>query len=722
MNRSFLLRPRLAAAFLLAGAATAQAAPGSCPQQDLTHELPQSPFDPQLIVNADHFAQDAKNVYTLSGSVHVAQAGREFKADALHYDADAHTVSADSESLFRNTDQVIVRSQRASYDLEADSGQFFGTRFSLPRQAARGSAEEILVQQRTQAELFGARYTSCPPEHESWLLSAEHLHLNQDSGLGTAHDAVLHVGGVPVLWLPYFQFPIDDRRRSGFLVPTFGQSRRDGFDLRVPFYINLAPNYDLTLIPRILTKRGVQLGSEFRYLLDGTHGELHTEYLNNDADTSQERDYVDYTQQTRFSRGFAFSAHYAEVSDPNYFADLGGSKFDSVSTPYLERSAQLTYQAPAQYTIRTLVQDFQPLAGLTSAENPYQRIPAVLFSGQTKNRWNGLGAGLDGDFTNFSRTDSVEGQRLYADPYLRWEQDHRSWFAAAQTDFTYTAYNLSGTADGDPTSPRRGVPQFSLDSGLRFDRITASGNLQTLEPRLFYLYVPYRAQNDLPVFDSGLPDFDFPQLFSRNRYSGEDRIADANNLTTALTTRLLDPNLGVPRLTASIGQIYHFQGSRVSLPDENPPDQGSSDYVGDLSYQLTRHWSSEGLSLFSPDLGKFTRSDFVLRYNDEHGTRLDLGYRYLRESYEQTDLSLTTPIKGGWSLAGRVRYSLRDQELLDGFGGIEYQTCCWAIRTTYRRYLTAANGQFDEGFYLQVELKGLTHVGSGFQNLLPREE
>ena len=698
----------------------AQAEPSSCAQQEFTQELPLSPIDPRIIIGADTTQLEQNGLSTLSGSVHIAKDGRELAADKVHYDDVNRTVYIDSESLFRYGNVIIVKSQNAQYDLNTDHGIFNEAQFSLPQMASRGSSKQVTLDKRNTAELTDARYTGCAPGHEAWVLEASHIRLDNQEGMGSAKNATLRFGGVPIFWAPYFRFPIDNQRRSGLLVPTFGDLSNTGLDFRAPVYLNLAPNYDATLTPRYMSKRGLQMQGDFRYLFAHADGKLHGEYLGQDQDTGVQRDYIDYSQDTRINHRLGFEAHYANVSDPSYFSDLGGT-YDAVSTPYLERDAQLTYQAPTQYTVRLLAQDFEPLAGLTQAQNPYQRMPALLVDGHTKNRFYGVGAGFDGDFSNFSRAESIEGQRLYADPYLRWEADHVGWFAAAQSDLTYTAYSLSGPLDGNPNDPRRTLPLYSLDSGLRFERTTGSGLLQTLEPRLYYLYVPYRNQNALPVFDTGRPDFDFPQLFANNRYSGEDRISDANQLTTALSTRLLDPYRGQPLLTATIGQIYRFEAPRVTLPGEDAPDRGTSDYIGDVDYAISAHWTLASAVQWSPDSGQFNRGEVGVHYAGEQ-SQLDVAYRYRRGLLEQTDTSFVVPVNDRWKLAARVRYSVQDDRLLDSFAGVEYQTCCWALRTTYRRYLASADGHFNDGVFFQLELKGLTRIGTSYESLLPAED
>lgn len=718
MRIPYRLARRLTVALLLLPLKAAFAEPASCPQQDLTQGLPPLSRDPRLEMHADHTRLERDGVSELSGNVFLAQSGRQFTTESLRYENQTRTLRIDTPSLFRDADVFIIRSNSARYDLNTDKGEFVDSHFSLPRQASRGTSERIEIADQSRATFSKSTYTGCPPDHETWVLKSDQLRLDEDEGIGTARDSVLHFGGVPVLYLPYFRFPIDNQRQSGFLAPTFGQSTNTGFDLRAPFYLNLAPNYDTTLTPRIMTKRGAQIQDDARFLLSQSEGTFHAEYLPYDQEVHTERDYVDYQQQTRLSEHFAFDAHYAEVSDLNYFADMGG-KYDAASTPFLERTAELTYEAPAQYTVRALVQDFQPLAGLTSEQNPYQRLPALLFSGQTKNRYFGLGAGLDGDFSNFERSNSVEGQRLYADPYLRWEQDRSGWFAAAQTDLTYSAYQLTGPLDGAPTQPQRTVPQYSVDGGLRFERNAGDDRVQTLEPRLFYLYVPYHNQDQLPLFDSGAPDFDFPRLFEMNRYSGEDRIADADQLTTTLSTRVLDASQGRELLSAAVGQIYRFSTPRVTIPgEESTPVRGGSDLVADVDYALAARWKVDGIALWSPDTGSFDRTETALRYRGDN-SRMDFSYRYLHGSYHQVDSSFSAPVFNHWHLAGRMRYSIQDQSLLDAFGGVEYDTCCWTGQLFYRRYLATINGQFNNGVYFSVVLKGLSHLGGNFQRLLP---
>lgn len=709
----------------------ARGEPASCPQIDFTTEMPPIPSDPKLVLNADKVDFNEGGQSSLSGSVRVSQSGREFAAEKVDYSEADQRLRTDSQTLFRDT-RYAIRSGQTDYDLKLGSGVFLNNDFTLRSINGRGVAGRMTVAETGDATLERVRFTTCAPGNEAWTLSASTISLDQDSGRGEATNALLRFQGVPLFYLPWFQFPIDGLRHSGFLFPIVGNNQNTGFDIRWPVYLNLGSNYDVTLIPRYLSERGAQIGGEGRYLLASNEGSLFGEYLPSDDKLGGDsRSYIDYHHVGALSRSLGVEAKYGYVSDRNYFATFGGG-VDLTSTPFLERGVKFTYQAPTVFRVEALVQQYQTLATtqtstLTGLDpDPYTRLPQIRVDGLSKNSFLGTRAGLFGEFTNFARAGSVEGQRVIAQPYLRWEHDQLSWYANAQGDLSYTAYNLTDTAAGVPDAPRRTLPLLSAEGGLRFERLTGSGNVQTLEPKLFYLYVPYRDQSLLPLFDSGLPDFDFPQLFARNRYSGYDRVSDANQLTTAVTSRLIESGSGIARLSATLGQIYYFRGPRVDLPNFATPSEGASNFLGNLEYQLSSRWSATGTTEVSSSVDRVQRSSVALRYRDPEasagGRRFDLAYRYRLDLLEQADASFSTPITDAWRLAARMRYSLRDDSTLEAFGGAEYQTCCWAVSATYRRYLVGGVDRFNNGFYVQLELKGLTRIGNGFERLLPNDD
>lgn len=696
------------------------APPGAGPGAS-ADEAPGVELDQRLILTADELLLEDDGLSNLAGMVKLRQGDKTFTAEALSFDDQTRVVTVDSESVFRNRD-LIIRSRQARFDLNAESGAFMDTEFTLPSRGARGRADEVQVRTDGEARLLGAVYTTCAPQSDAWYVEAANIRLDHESGLGSARGARLRFMRVPILYLPYIQFPIDDRRRSGLLFPTVGQLSGSGIDLRWPVYINLAPNYDATFTPRLLSDRGLQPGLDFRYLLARSGGTARYEYLD-DRKFGQDRSLFRFDHLGRINRRLGLEATYSETSDRRYFEDLGGN-LRSASITHLEQTAQLTYQAPAAYTVHALVQNFQPIStNLLPEDDPYKRLPQIRFEALTKNAWNDTRLGIDAEFVNFSRDRSVEGVRLNLAPYLQLARQTAAWYTVAQADLRYTGYELSGIPAQREAQIDRTLPVISAEGGLVFDRITDDGRLQQFTPRLFGLFVPFDNQDELPLFDTGEPDFDFVQLFARNRFSGEDRLADARHLAGAATLRELDPASGQAQWSASIGQLFRFEAPRVDIPDFPAPEQGATEFIAQFDYRVNAFWSTVLAGQWAPEESQFERSQLGLRYRDgDRGRQLDLAYRYRRDLLEQADFSFLAPVGNSWKLAARTRFSLLDNRSRENFLGVEYGTCCWAVRTSWRRFVADTSGEIDSGVYVQLQLKGLARIGAGADTLLPAEE
>ena len=702
---------------LLLVTGVARAAEGVCPQLELMADAPELGSSPELTLTADDADLIRDGVSSLRGAVELRQSDKVFRTEALQFERAANEVRMEVESVFRNP-ELVIRSESARFNLTDETGTFFGTRFTLPDRAAQGGADTLRLSPDGSADLNGARYSTCSPDAETWALEASEIRLDHERGLGTARHARIRFAGVPILYLPYFQFPIDGQRRTGLLFPTIGQSDNTGFDARWPVYINLAPNYDATVTPRYMSDRGPMMMTEGRYLLREGQGLIGYDVLPQDrAQDDESRDYFRAEHRGLINDRLAVDIRFAEISDQRYFEDLGG-EIDLSAITHLERSARLTYQAPASYTLLALVQDYQTIAAnLQPIDEPYRRLPQLRFTALTQGSLFNTRAGIRSEYVNFARADSLEGQRVDLRPFLRLERDEVSRYVVAEVDYRYTGYQLSDASTGDQT-PDRALPSVGVESGLRFERITNGGGLQTLEPRLFYLYVPFRDQSELPLFDAGEPDFDFTQLFARNRFSGDDRVSDAHHVALAATSRLLDPQSGEVRWSASVGQLYRIEAPNVVLPAADLPDSGATDFIASLDYRLSRRISASVASQWSPDQRRFDRSRLAVRYR-EGGRDLQLGYRYRQDLLEQGDIAARLPLFGGFDAVGRWRYSLARNQSLDLFAGVGYETCCWAFNAAYRRYLASTDGRYDSGIYLQLELKGLTRIGGGLEALLP---
>lgn len=673
----------------------------------------------RVALSADRIDAQYGGVSQLHGDVQLHYQGTRLSTPSLRYDQRTGEAKTDGGADFSNR-AFSIGAEDADVDLSAGTAHFEAARFTLFDRGARGSAAQIDLTDDIRASLKDVTYTTCPPEQPDWMLRGSRITLNPDSGLGTARNARVNFFGVPIIYLPYFTFPIDDRRRTGFLVPDFGDSDTTGVDISAPFYINIAPALDATVTPRYMARRGGQLKSAFRYLLaeDWGRGELQYEVLPNDEVLDQSRSLVSYEHQGRLSDRWGLLAQFTEVSDRGYLEDLGTS-LDLAAITHLKREARLAYQAPAWFAGQLTIEDYQTVdRSVADDDEPYRRLPRLQIAALSPNDWNRFRVGLDAEYVNFERDGAVEGARLDLRPYISYRKDAVGWFAGGQIDYRRTDYNLRSAGNAQ-SSFVRGLPSLSVDAGLRFDRNAGDGVLQTLEPRLFYLYAPFRDQSGIPLFETALPEFSFVQLFARNRYSGLDRIADANQVTAAVTTRLLEVDTGRTLLEAALGQIYRFQSSLVSLDDVDTTRRDNSDLIGTLRYN-TLSWLSAVMGIqWDPARARTNRGFAAVEFRPSNGYRLDVAYRFRRDLLEQADIVAGMPLGADWSLVGRWNFSIRDSATRESLVGVEYRSCCWAARVAGRRYIANTLGEFNTSLYLQLELTGLSRIGAGIQELLP---
>lgn len=691
------------------------------------HPVPRALGPPPGPPGTTHLSADRVEVsqhdrYTLSGRVVIRRDAREITAKRAHYNRSTDTADASGDVVFSDGG-LEVRGPTAHMNLQADTGDVRQARYILAERHAHGSARIIRMTGRNRARARDVTYTTCDPGRHDWLLKATKLRINRNTGTGVAHNASLWLGGVPVFYFPYLRFPIDNRRKSGFLIPKVGYSSTSGLELETPYYFNLAPNRDATFYPRIMTRRGVLLGGQFRYLNPTNHGTLDFEYLPWDRLLRRQRGTLSYHHEANPAPRWSANVDVNYVSDDRYFADLG-SGLTQASATFLNRSASLRYRGD-NWSMLTQVQDFQTIdPTLPPSSRPYARLPRIAIDARQPFGPLGLDYGASGEFDYFQRTDSVDGARLDLKPSVSLPLQGRAYFFTPKVALRYTAYELQNTAPGADSHPSRSTPIASLDTGVYLERNTnwfGTRYRQTLEPRLYYLYVPYRNQSDIPIFDTGALDFNFGQLFQDNRFAGADRQADANQLTTALTTRFLNPVTGAEPVDAMIGQIFYFQNQRVTLPGVPIGTQSSSDIVARLSTTWRTHWTVTGGVLWNPHLHHTDRAEVRLGYEGPDRSLFNASYRYRRGVLEQTDLSAFWPVSARWSVFGRWYQSLRDHVLLEGLLGAQYESCCWTLRAVARRDVSTVSASPSTSFMLQLELKGLGRLGSPIDAIMKRD-
>jgi len=640
-------------------------------------------------------------------------------ADSARYDPNSRALYLTGDVRYEDPDTQIL-SEAAEFDYDSGRIGFSGAEFSLGANNSRGAAERLQISQDGVLQLDGVSYTTCPPGSNDWLLEARDIDLDSRSGTGTARGVKMRFQGIPILYAPYLSFPISDARKSGILTPEIGSTSRSGNEIVLPWYWNIAPNYDATFTPRLLTDRGLQLQSQFRYLTETHSGAVDLEHLANDNLVDKSRTYVGVDHSSIWQNGLRNEIEFREVSDNQYFEDLGGSLSISTIT-HLNRALRFDYYTEHMAFFGQF-QDYQTIDDAIVAEDqPYQRLPQMLARGAWPKLWLGSTIRLDSEIVNFDRDVGVTGWRFNIRPELQLPFSRPGWFFTPAIALDYTSYMLSDTAPGQDDGPDRLLPMTSVDTGLVLERLMNSGNaqrVQTLEPRLLYVHIPYEDQTGLPVFDTITPDLNLVQLYRKNRFLGVDRIADTDQVSLGVTSRVLDVATGRELMTATIGQIRYFSTSNVSLPPAPMFTAESSDYIAELRFLLLRNVNFDLGHQWGTGANGTTQSEARLQYRPADQRILNLAYRFRRDSLEQGDVSWSWPLSTKWNFVGRYNYSFRDDETLEEFYGLEYESCCWGIRVVSRRYISTRDGTRDTTFGLQLVLKGMTSVGTAADKLL----
>jgi len=656
----------------------------------------------------------------LRGGVLLRRGGRLVGADEARYEPAGQSVLLSGDVRYEDGG-TQVRSESAEFAYGSGRIEFAGADFTLGANNARGGAENVMINDRGELRFDGVRYTTCPPGSNDWLLEADDIDLDTRKGAGSARDIKLRFQGIPILWAPYISFPVGNARKSGVLAPEIGSAGRSGNELRVPFYWNIAPNYDATITPRLLTDRGLQLQTGFRYLTRLHDGEAIAQYLPDDKLFDDTRHLLSLRHRSLWDNGWRGLLNFREVSDSQYFEDLGGS-LSASSTTHLDRHLSVDWQSDTM-AVFAQVQDFQTLDdAITPDQEPYRRVPQMLFRGRWPGALAGIEAGIDAELVNFDRDVGVTGWRASVAPRVELPFTGAGWFVRPAVAWNYTQYDLDNTEAGQPDRPTRSLPIGSLDTGLVFERLTGGSErrIQTIEPRLLYVHVPYRDQDNLPVFDTIIPDLNLVQLFRTNRFLGPDRIGDTDQVSFGVTSRVVDVDSGKEVVTATIGQTRYLSDRQVTLPGDAPASNESSDYVAEVRFLLYEHLNFDlGHQWGTADDGT-TQSEARLQYRPAGNKIFNIAYRYRRDSLEQGDVSWSWPLASKWNFVGRYNYSFRDEEALEQFFGLEYESCCWGLRVVSRRHISTRDGTRDSSFGLQLVLKGMTSVGTAADKLLER--
>ncbi len=650
------------------------------------------------------------------GDVELRKRGQAIYADRMLYRVRDKELTAD-EAVRIEQDNNVIRGPHLEFNLETSSGMMEKPEFTLGDNHARGNASVLQLQGRENYVLNDVAYTTCPEGQDDWMLKMGNLDIDRNSQIGTALNARVEFFGIPILYSPWMNFALNGQRKSGFLGPVFGGTGQGGTDLTLPYYWNIAANRDATFAPRIMAKRGILLNNEFRYLQSSYAGEAHLDILPGDRLANQTRSRVALTHTQNFGRGFAGLINLNKVSDDAYFRDLADA-VTATSQTNLPREGVLSY-TNGWWNASARVQSFQTLQDPAApVVEPYRRLPQISVGalrtlGKAEFR-------LSGEYVDFTHPSLVSGRRLVFYPTVSYSLiAEPAFYLTPKIGLHATHYTMGGNNFSHLPDTSRTLPIFSLDSGMTLEREWNLGGqryVQTLEPRAFYVYIPFSDQNLLPNFDSAQSDFNFAQIFTENRFFGSDRIGDANQLTLALTSRLLDEDSGAERLRISVGQRFSAKTPQVNLVAPSNTTN-KSDILFNATGQLTAAWALDGSFQYNPSQAHSVKFNVITRYKPESGKVLNFGYRYTRNTLRQAEVSSQWPLSSHWQGVAQLNYSLQDSRILEALGGLEYNRDCWAVRLVAQRFVTATQ-QYSTGFFAQLELNDLVMLGADSLALL----
>ena len=702
---------------------------------------PKGPRREPVTLEAESLRSSADQTVEADGAVVLRQGAMTIRADRLTYRRPTDRALA-SGSVVIERDGAAYRGRELDLRVADFSGWFIAPEFDFPRLGTRGQAERIDFISRTRLRASEAEYTSCPRDaagEPDWVLKARQIEIDLDANEGIADGAVLRFLGTPILALPKLSFPVTGERKSGWLPPSISLDSRSGLDLSVPYYWNIAPDRDATLTPRLVTRRGIGLDAEFRYLEPDWHGSTRFSLLPDDRVAGRSRYSLGW-QHTQQAGSTWLAADLLRVSDDAWWKDFPGA-VDSL-TPRMFSSRVLAERSfdrgPLSFTAYGAVQDWQVLQDTAAPIlGPYSRRPQLGLRGRTAGGALGpFDLNFETELNRFERSaedslgPSLDGWRWHATGILGLPLTRGALSVVPSLALDVADYRTdTPMADGRRTA-RRWVPTFSLDAALAFERDTrmlfGRALRQTLVPRLLYVRTPYRRQDTLPNFDSFGRDFNFTSIYATNAFAGKDRISDAHQVTAGVDSRLIDPDSGAELMQVGVAQRFLFKDQRVApAPDGSVDGAPLESRVSDLLVQarttLIPGWALDASLQYSPETSRLSRSVLGAVWTPGPFQVLSARYRLQRGVTEQVELGWQWPLRqvsagaggcGGTLYGvGRINYGLRESRVTDSVLGLEYDAGCWIARVVSKRLSTGLSESTTQ-LLLQLELVGLSRLGS----------
>ena len=737
-------------------------------------------------------ADDARHIKsettTLTGNVVLGEQTQEIRSPKVIRNEATQTAEIFGPLILRDKG-LLVTGESATSNLADGSATVNESTFLIHQAGFRGEASTFERTSDNRMLLDDTTFTRCDPGSNAWAVNSEDLELKPDEGYGIARNVTIRVKDVPLIYSPYLRFPLNDERQSGFLSPGLGHDSDGGTDVIIPYYFNLAPNYDLTYQLRSLWKRGLIHDFHGRHLSKRTENELNIGYIYGD-ETFDEREIegqldangnqLPFEEQNRWylslrhdgdwSQSLSSSINYNVVSDTAYVEDIGGEFGNSLSSYLDSNSSALSGTRTASLdkrgSIRYRAGGFSNTLSLQAYEslNPdrapqYERLPSLTTTWgedfgpiETDVRLNYTF--WDRDNSDLSSRAAIIGERAVADVEASWPFRNSWGFITPTAGLIHRKYQLDDEPSSSRSNPEITTGRFSLDTGLIFDRFfkfRGTDMQQTLEPRVYYLYVEDDFQDDLPDFDSSFATQSYSSLFRDNRFSGYDRIGDAQRISLGVTTRFLNERSGDELFRFSIGQIYFLKDSSVILGSSRgvDPTADESPLFLQARYHFGSNFSVNGTYQWEPDVNRSNRGTFSLKYSDRLQRIVNINYTYvapeirratLTRKSEESDINLIWPITNNWSTIGKWNFGWDDNRTIEAFAGLEYNDCCWKARLVWRRFLKSPRnvtelvedpgnpGNFvlvtelktpsDVGIFFEFQLKGLAMLGGRLDSLL----
>ena len=669
----------------------------------------------------------------MEGAVELRREGTVLRGDTVDY------LCASDEAKARGHARLYDRGTTFSgpeldYRLEARTGRMPDASYVYSPRQGRGSSSLIEFLDENHYRLHDATYTNCSPGDDSWWVRAETLDIDREEQKAIGHHATMYFQGVPIISSPYFSMPLGSERRSGVLTPSYYFDSRSGLQLTVPYYWNIAPNYDYTLTPALYPRWGALLGNEFRFLEQTFRGAINYDVMPYDRATSSSREHLTVEGTYANPIGLSASIDYNRVSDDKFLTDFSHSLAEAAPFELAQNEAvafarpywSATLQVTRNQTLFSLLNP--PGTPPPGNPPPYDRVPEFTFAASRAD-WRGFDLATTLDATRFRNETLEDASRFIVNPSLSYPLLSAGYFLVPRVQWNTTVYELDPTLHPGQSTVTRSLPIGSLDGGLVFERTATwlgRSATQTLEPRLYYAYIPFRDQSHLPNFDSADPTFTFAQLFTENAFTGNDRIGEANQLTTAMVSRMIDEESGAERFRAAVGERFYFGPQRVTLPGELPRTYLQSDLLFDVSAQTAHDWRGEAELEYSAVENQIVRADVGVRWQPRAASVIDLSYRYQSATLHQIDLAAQWPLTHRWygltnldysllgrgGMPGQLSFTSPGRAWVETVLGVEYKADCWVGRLVAQRYSTDGGVTRTTTVFLQIDLNGFSSFGT----------